>query len=64
MLNAIEKAKKTTLPRFIYALGIREVGESTARSLAMQFGDMATLMAAVRSGLKPCTSTYHWRLGV
>ena len=46
VLNAIEKAKKTTLPRFIYALGIREVGESTARSLAMQFGDMATLMAA------------------
>jgi DNA ligase (NAD+) len=37
LMAAIERAKETTLPRFIYALGIREVGEATARSLAEHF---------------------------
>lgn len=46
MLNAIEKSKQTTLPRFIYALGIRGVGESTALNLAKQFGDLPELMNA------------------
>lgn len=46
MLTAIEKSKKTTLPRFIYALGIRGVGESTALNLAQQFGDLESLMQA------------------
>lgn len=40
LLLAIEKSKMTTLPRFIYALGIREVGEATALSLANHFGDL------------------------
>lgn len=46
MLNAIEKSKQTILPRFIYALGIRGVGESTALNLAKQFGDLPELMNA------------------
>lgn len=46
MLAAIEKSKDTTLPRFIYALGIRGVGESTALNLASQFGELEPLMAA------------------
>lgn len=46
LLNAIEASKQTTLPRFIYALGIRGVGETTAQNLAQQFGDLAELMQA------------------
>ena len=46
LINAIEASKHTTLPRFIYALGIRGVGESTALNLARQFGDLPALMAA------------------
>ena len=46
LLAAIEKSKATTLPRFIFALGIREVGEATARLLAQAFGDLGPLMQA------------------
>ena len=46
IVAAIEASKKTTLARFIYALGIRHVGESTAKDLARVFGDMAPLMDA------------------
>lgn len=46
LLKALEKSKKTTLPRFIYALGIREVGEATAQSLAEYFTDLKLLMDA------------------
>ena len=46
LLEALEKSKKTTLPKFIYALGIREVGEATAQSLAQYFGDIESLMNA------------------
>ncbi len=46
MLSAIEKSKATTLPRFIFALGIRGVGESTALSLSQAFGDLDAIMAA------------------
>jgi DNA ligase (NAD+) len=46
VLAAIETAKSTTLARFIYALGIRHVGESTARDLAGHFGSLDALMAA------------------
>jgi len=52
MMTAIEKSKSTTLARFLYALGIREVGESTARLLAQQFGDLEKLMSATRRELK------------
>ena len=46
VLAAIEKAKSTTLPRFIYALGIRHVGETTARDLAGHFGSLDALIGA------------------
>ena len=46
ILSAIEASKHTTLARFIYALGIRGVGETTAQSLAQQFGDLDALMSA------------------
>jgi DNA ligase (NAD+) len=44
--DAIEKSKQTTLQRFIYALGIRNVGESTARDLARYFGALEALLGA------------------
>jgi len=46
LIEALEKSKKSTLPRFIYALGIREVGEATAQTLAREFGSLDALMAA------------------
>lgn len=46
LLAAIEQAKQTTLPRFIYALGIREVGEATALNLAQHFRSLEALRAA------------------
>lgn len=46
ILSAIEASKQTTLARFIYALGIRGVGETTAQNLAQQFGDLDSLMTA------------------
>lgn len=44
ILASVEKSKSTTLSRFIYALGIREVGEATASVLAGEFGDILALM--------------------
>lgn len=46
LLNAIKQAKSTTLPRFIYALGIREVGEATALNLANHFTTLDALACA------------------
>lgn len=46
LLANLEKSKKTTLPRFLYGLGIRHVGESTARDLARHFGKMDAIMDA------------------
>lgn len=46
LVNAINDSKATELPRFLYALGIREVGEATARALAMHFGELDPLMEA------------------
>lgn len=46
ILSAIKTSKQTTLARFIYALGIRGVGETTAQNLAQQFGDLDNLMTA------------------
>ncbi|MDX9717261.1 MAG: NAD-dependent DNA ligase LigA [Thauera sp.] len=46
LLAAIEKSRATTLARFIFALGIRNVGEATARDLARYFGKLEALMAA------------------
>ena len=46
VLEALEKSKSTTLARFIYALGIRHVGESTAKALARHFGKLDALLDA------------------
>ena len=46
LIAAIDKSRETTLARFIYALGIRHVGESTARDLALHFGTLESMMAA------------------
>ena len=46
ILAALETTKKTTLAKFIYALGVREVGEATARNFANYFGSFEALAAA------------------
>jgi DNA ligase (NAD+) len=46
LVAALDKSKSTTLARFIYALGIRQVGEATAKDLARHFGAMDRLMDA------------------
>jgi DNA ligase (NAD+) len=46
VIKAIEKSKATTLARFIFALGIRHVGESTAKELARHFGGIDALLKA------------------
>ena len=52
LLAAINKAKSTTLPRLLYGLGIREVGEATALSLATHFGSLENLMQANQEALE------------
>jgi len=48
---ALDKSKHTTLERFVYALGIRNVGERTARDLARHFGNLERLMRADEDAL-------------
>ncbi len=52
LLAAIEHSKSTTLARFIYALGIRNVGETTAKDLARHFGSLDNLLAADTESLQ------------
>ncbi|HHF7349851.1 TPA: NAD-dependent DNA ligase LigA [Legionella feeleii] len=51
LLAAIEKSKQTTFARFLYALGIREVGEVSARVLATEFSDIDALKSATAEQL-------------
>jgi DNA ligase (NAD+) len=46
VLAALEKSKQTTLPRFLFGLGIRHVGEATAKDLARHFGSLDAIMDA------------------
>jgi len=46
IIDALQKSKHTTLHRFLFALGIRHVGESTAKELARQFGKLDSIMQA------------------
>ena len=46
VLAALEQSKRTTLPRFLYGLGIRHVGEATAKDLARHFGSLDAVMDA------------------
>ncbi len=52
VLNAIDKAKETTLARFLFSLGIREVGEATASSLAGHYGTLDGLIEASEASLQ------------
>ncbi len=51
LIDALEKSKHTTLARFLFALGIRQVGETTAKDLARHFGRMDALMSATEEQL-------------
>ena len=46
VLAALEKSKQTTLPRFLFGLGLRHVGEATAKDLARHFGTLDAIMDA------------------
>jgi len=52
LLRAIDASKQTTLAKFIYSLGIREVGESTARNLALHFNTLDAIISANLDALK------------
>ena len=52
LIEALARSKKTSLGRFLYALGIREVGESTAQTLANYFGSLENLMNADQTALQ------------
>ena len=51
IVNALEKSKQTTLPRFLFGLGIRHVGEATAKDLARHFGQLDRIMDATEEEL-------------
>jgi DNA ligase (NAD+) len=51
LIRSIEASKSTSLARFLYGLGIREVGEATAASLASHFGNLESLVAAQEADL-------------
>jgi len=52
IIKALEKSQSTTFAKFLYALGIREVGESTARTLAHSFGRLEKLIPATEADLE------------
>ena len=52
ILAALQKSKATTLARFLFALGVRDVGEATAAALAAHFGTLEHLMAADLEGVQ------------
>jgi DNA ligase (NAD+) len=52
LLDALEKSKSTTLARFLFALGIREVGETTAQNLANHYRSLGAIMQADEENLQ------------
>jgi len=52
IIAALNNSKETTLDRFLYALGIREVGDATARSLASHFGNLSAIQSASQETLE------------
>lgn len=52
LIQAIQKSKKTTFNKFLYALGIREVGETTARSLSTHFNDCKAIQTVSEENLQ------------
>ncbi|MEE8234540.1 MAG: NAD-dependent DNA ligase LigA, partial [Gammaproteobacteria bacterium] len=55
IITALDNSKQTTLDRFLYALGIREVGDATARALANHFGSLSTIQSATQEALEGVT---------
>ena len=51
LVEALERSKKTTLPRFLFGLGIRHIGESTAKAMALHFGKLDAIMDASEEAL-------------
>ena len=51
IVDALQKSKQTTLPRFLFGLGIRHVGEATAKELARHFGKLDSIMDATEEQL-------------
>jgi DNA ligase (NAD+) len=51
IVNALDKSKQTTLPRFLFGLGIRHVGETTAKDLARHFGRLGCEDPAIEGGI-------------
>ena len=52
LLDALERSKQTTLPRFVFGLGIRHVGEATAKALARHFGQLEAIMQSSEDALE------------
>jgi DNA ligase (NAD+) len=52
LIDALQKSKKTTLSRFLYSLGIREVGEATAKNLAKFYGELSPIFVATEESLQ------------
>ena len=52
LIDALGRSRQTTLPRFLYGLGIRDVGEATAAALARHFGDIEPLLEADEESLQ------------
>ena len=52
LIEALGRSRQTTLPRFLYGLGIRDVGEATAAALARHFGDLDPLLGASEEALQ------------
>ncbi|EMI7064601.1 MULTISPECIES: NAD-dependent DNA ligase LigA [Providencia] len=59
LVDALNKSKQTTLARFIYSLGIREVGEATAANLAAHYTTLEAVMAADEESLKTVQDIGH-----
>ena len=51
IIDALQKSKQTTLPRFLFGLGVRHVGEATAKALAQHFGKLDAIMDATEAQL-------------
>src|SRR6201993_283818 len=52
LIASIDRSRRTTLPRLLYGLGIREVGEATALALARHFGTLERLMSADEAAIQ------------
>ncbi|MBU6503083.1 MAG: NAD-dependent DNA ligase LigA, partial [Burkholderiales bacterium] len=53
IVEALQKSKQTTLPRFLFGLGIRHVGEATAKALAQHFGKLDAIMGVTAESAPP-----------